>query len=133
MRPRREDSELGVRFVLVGAGALDRHAGGFEFRDARLVQRVAVADPAIDGQAERRGMARPTVGGDDPGARLEPARPGRVECGPRADLSIGEDDHLHGPIVTARRLGPDARLRPCPTPPTTRPSAASSTPPTARA
>ena len=50
-------------------------------------------------------MARTAVGGDDPRIGLQPPGPGGIERGPRAYLPVGEDDHLHGRMLTAG--GPD--------------------------
>ena len=108
-RPHRqggEDRELGVRLVLVGPRSLDRHARGLQLGDAGLAERIAVPDPAIDDEAERAGMARTAIRRHDPGPGLQPAGPGRIEGRARTDLSVGEDDHLHGRMLTAARVAP---------------------------
>ena len=63
------------------------------------VDRVAVADPAVDRQAEARRVTRAAVGCDDDRDAIGPARPGRVERRTLGHVAIREDDRP----ATARR------------------------------
>ena len=89
-----------------------------------LADRVAVADPQVDRDAEGRGVAGAAVGRDDEPDAVVPARPGAIEVGRGRDVAVGEDERDHGRDATrspgadpAGASRPDARLRPCPTPP----------------
>lgn len=93
---RGKHRELGVRLVLVGPRPLDGYAGRLKRPDAGLAQRITIADPAIDLEPEWPGMTRAPIRRDDPRPGLEPTGPCGIEGGPRTDLSVGEDDDLHG-------------------------------------
>ena len=76
---RRADRQLGVGFVLVLRRPFERHAGRLERGERVLADRVAVADPQVDRDAEGRCVARATVGRDDDPDRAVPAGPGAIE------------------------------------------------------
>ena len=116
---RRRDRQLGIGLVLVATGALERDAGRLERGDLGLGQRIAVADPAVDRDAERSGQPRATVGGDDQADRRIPARPvasssSRVGRSPSARIRASM------PAMLPRRTrprGPMLDSGPCPSAP----------------
>ena len=106
-RDRRADGQLGVRLVLVRRRPIDRDAGLAEAFQLRGLDRVPVADPAVDPDPERSSVPRAAVGGDDDVDVVGPARPDAVEVRPRPHPSISEHER-----VTAHRVaGPDRAAR----------------------
>ena len=87
---RLANGKLGVRFVLVRIDPMHRHAGSLERRHAVRVERVAVTDPGVDGDAEPGGVPGPAIGGDDKADVGIPARPRAVERG--TDGCFAEQD-----------------------------------------
>ena len=91
-----------------------------ERRDAVLAERIAVADPQVDADAERLRVAGAAVGRDDEVRPRVPARPGGIELGARRRVAVGEDQGDHPPMLRgAQGVG---RGRPCRRP-TVRPDA----------
>ena len=112
----RPDRELGIGLVLVGIRALDGDARGFEARQGVFAERVTVADPPIDADAERAGQPRTSVRSDDEPDRRIPARPRRIELVPGGPIAVGQDEGIHSRDATC----PAARLAAVPI--TTHPS-----------
>ena len=116
---RRPDRQLGVRLVLVLGRPFERHAGRLERGQCVLADRVAVADPQVDGDSQGRRVAGAAVGRDDGLDPVVPAGPGEVEFGAGRDVAVGEDERDHG-----RRCYPSACRRPVRAGPTRPPVAA---------
>ncbi len=98
-------------FVLVVAGTLDGDAGGGEGSQAVLAERVAVADPQVDGDAERGGMPGAAVGGDDQPDVVVPARPRGIERVAVRSGAVGEDEGSHAGDASAPRAAGTSRRR----------------------
>ncbi len=95
----RPDGKLGVGLVLVGARALDLDAGVRQAGQRRRVDRIAVADPDIDPEVERRGVPRPAIGRDHELDVVGPVRPVLREEGGIGDIAVGEDEDDHGEML----------------------------------
>ena len=90
---RRQERELGVGLVLVRRrrGAISTPAAA-SASSSPGVDRVAVADPAIDAHAERGGVPGAAVRGDDDRNAAIPAGPRRVERRASRHSAVGEDE-----------------------------------------
>ena len=99
---RRADRQFGVGLVLVRSRPFERDAGRLERGQCVLADRVAVADPQVDRDSERRCVAGAAVGRDDDLDPVVPAGPGEVEVGAGRDVTVGEDERDHAGDATPR-------------------------------
>jgi hypothetical protein len=100
--------QFGIRFVLVEWRSLDGDPFGFEGGDPLLAERVAITHPAVDPEAQRRGVPRSTVRRHDVRIVRTPAWPGDIDGVARTDSAVGEDDGLRARVhgVDASGLPP---------------------------
>ena len=97
---RREERQLGVRGILGNGPEVDLDASPAQLGEGLRAEGIAVADPAVELEAQGIRVPGSPVSGDDEIDAVIPAGPRIVESGSRWSVAGGED---HGPSRAGHR------------------------------